>query len=363
MRVPGRLRALGSLGGVLGLVVVNCAALTAPGTLDGRSLDTAVPLTGDRASVARVAALPGLSDPTLLLPDRGPTGVGDPAPAVRFPPVAVERPRIRVDGIEPGRSNVVADALDTEGVSFATEMVVGAIAVRDGEGAATTLSVAAIDPVGFRVLAPQVTADAPAVWERLTEGNAAVGHQVGERLGLEVGALASAGGGAQLRIGAYAANGLPPVADALVTGETASRLQLRGVRTLLVSLEAGAEARAVARALEERVGGVAAVLQPPAAPGAGASGHLPADAASLGITPANVWDWLAQCESSGRWHLDSGNGYFGGLQFHPDSWYFAGGSGLAHLASREEQIARAEILLAYQGWEAWPACSKWLGLR
>jgi len=277
--------------------------------------------------------------------------------------LTVQRPKVRVDGIDPARQHVLEDALDVPGVSYATELVVGSVAVRDGQGAVATLSVAAVDPAGFRVLSPQVTADAPAVWERLTEGDVAVGHQVGERLGLEVGAVSAAGGGAELRIGAYAANGLPPVADALVTGDTAGRLQLQGVRALLVAVEQGADPTDVAGELQQRVGGAAAVLNPPVAPGAGATGRLPDGATDLGITPDNVWDWLAQCESSGSWNLDTGNGYFGGLQFHPDSWYFVGGSGSAHQASREEQIARAEILLSYQGWGAWPACSKWLGLR
>jgi len=370
MRSPAaRLRALGPLVGAVGILVANCGTLTAPGgSSPGPSLGADHILGDGGAAPADASFQPPLADPTLLLPAPVPAGAATvgadaPAPTVRFPPLTVERPRIRVDGIEPARGQVLTDALAMDGVSFATEMVVGSVAVQGGDGSPATLSVAAVDPEGFRVLAPQVTADAPAVWERLADGEVAVSHQVGQRLGLGVGALVPAAGGAQVRIGAHAANGLPPVADALVAVETAGRLQLRGVRALLVSLEPGSDPRTVAGELQRRMGGVAAVLQPPTAPGVGASDLLPAGAEALGITPENVWDWLAQCESSGRWDLDSGNGYFGGLQFHPDSWHFAGGSGLAHLASREEQIARAEVLLAYQGWEVWPACSKGLGLR
>lgn len=76
-----------------------------------------------------------------------------------------------------------------------------------------------------------------------------------------------------------------------------------------------------------------------------------------------VWDRLAQCESGGDWHINSGNGYYGGLQFSLRSWEWVGGSGYPHHASREEQIARAEILLERVGWGAWPACSRTLGLR
>ncbi len=76
-----------------------------------------------------------------------------------------------------------------------------------------------------------------------------------------------------------------------------------------------------------------------------------------------VWDRLAQCESNGDWHINTGNGYYGGIQFSERSWRWVGGSGYPHEHSREEQIRRAEILLERQGWVAWPACSKKLGLR
>lgn len=75
------------------------------------------------------------------------------------------------------------------------------------------------------------------------------------------------------------------------------------------------------------------------------------------------WDRLAQCESSGKWNINSGNGYSGGLQFSPRTWAAFGGEGRAHQASREQQIAVAERVLAQQGWGAWPACSRKLGLR
>ena len=76
-----------------------------------------------------------------------------------------------------------------------------------------------------------------------------------------------------------------------------------------------------------------------------------------------VWDRLAQCESGGNWSINTGNGYYGGLQFSLSSWRAVGGSGYPHQASREEQIARAERLLDLQGWGAWPACTSKLGYR
>lgn len=75
-----------------------------------------------------------------------------------------------------------------------------------------------------------------------------------------------------------------------------------------------------------------------------------------------TWDALAQCESGGNWSINTGNGYYGGLQFSQSSWNAAGGTGSPAAASKAEQIRVAENLLAMQGWGAWPACSASLGL-
>lgn len=81
------------------------------------------------------------------------------------------------------------------------------------------------------------------------------------------------------------------------------------------------------------------------------------------VSGDSAWDALAACESGGNWAINTGNGYYGGLQFSLSSWRGVGGSGLPSEASREEQIARAEMLKARQGWGAWPACTSKLGLR
>lgn len=75
------------------------------------------------------------------------------------------------------------------------------------------------------------------------------------------------------------------------------------------------------------------------------------------------WVALAQCESGGNWSINTGNGYYGGLQFALSSWKAVGGSNYPHQASATEQMLRAEALLDIQGWKAWPACSRKLGLR
>jgi len=76
----------------------------------------------------------------------------------------------------------------------------------------------------------------------------------------------------------------------------------------------------------------------------------------------NVWYSLAQCESSGNWSIDTGNGFYGGLQFTLSSWQSVGGTGYPNMASPSEQIMRAELLQQQQGWGAWPVCSAELGL-
>jgi peptidoglycan hydrolase-like protein with peptidoglycan-binding domain len=78
------------------------------------------------------------------------------------------------------------------------------------------------------------------------------------------------------------------------------------------------------------------------------------------------WERLAQCESGGDWGINTGNGYYGGLQFALSSWRAVGGTEFAsypHLANKIDQMTAAERLLDVQGWGAWPACSRKLGLR
>ena len=90
-------------------------------------------------------------------------------------------------------------------------------------------------------------------------------------------------------------------------------------------------------------------------------------AATMSVPAANAadsatWDALAQCESGGNWSINTGNGFYGGLQFTQQSWNGVGMAGSPNGASREQQIQAAERLLAVQGWGAWPACSAKLGL-
>lgn len=83
------------------------------------------------------------------------------------------------------------------------------------------------------------------------------------------------------------------------------------------------------------------------------------------VPPGSVWDKLAQCEATGNWAINTGNGFYGGVQFDRGTWLRWGGgkyAPTANLASREEQIDIARKTLKQQGWGAWPSCSSRLGL-
>jgi uncharacterized protein YabE (DUF348 family) len=79
---------------------------------------------------------------------------------------------------------------------------------------------------------------------------------------------------------------------------------------------------------------------------------------------STVWDQLAQCESGGNWAINTGNGYYGGLQFNLQTWQAYGGTGMPHENSREQQIAIATKVRDANGggYGSWPHCSQQLGL-
>jgi resuscitation-promoting factor RpfB len=82
------------------------------------------------------------------------------------------------------------------------------------------------------------------------------------------------------------------------------------------------------------------------------------------ISNGGTWDALAQCEAGGNWGINTGNGFFGGVQFDQNTWERNGGlryAARADLATREEQITIAEVTRARQGWGAWPVCSGRVG--
>lgn len=92
------------------------------------------------------------------------------------------------------------------------------------------------------------------------------------------------------------------------------------------------------------------------------SGSL-ALAGHAGAATDGEWDQVAKCESGGNWAINTGNGYYGGLQFSLSTWRAYGGPGYPHQQSRETQIAIAEkVRAATGGYGSWPHCSQSLGL-
>jgi uncharacterized protein YabE (DUF348 family) len=84
------------------------------------------------------------------------------------------------------------------------------------------------------------------------------------------------------------------------------------------------------------------------------------------VAQGDTWNALSRCEAGGNWAINTGNGFYGGVQFDQNTWERNGGlryAQRADLATREEQIAIAEITRARQGWGAWPVCSGRLGVR
>src|SRR4051794_3421553 len=110
----------------------------------------------------------------------------------------------------------------------------------------------------------------------------------------------------------------------------------------------------------------AAEIPAPRADDARIARSLDSEASRPTLVGPGVWDALALCESGGDWSANTGNGFVGGLQFLPQTWASHGGWAFALLpdeATREQQIAIGERVLATQGWRAWPICSALLGLR
>ena len=115
-----------------------------------------------------------------------------------------------------------------------------------------------------------------------------------------------------------------------------------------------------------------ALPPPPAPPSPVPSPQAPPPRASRAAPPAppapapapvsgRDWDAVARCESGGNWSINTGNGYYGGLQFSAGTWTGYGGAAYAaraDLATREQQIAVAERVLAGQGKGAWPTCGR-----
>jgi hypothetical protein len=164
--------------------------------------------------------------------------------------------------------------------------------------------------------------------------------------------------------------GLLPVADA--PQPLAARGGLSGRQGLLTAI---ADTQQVAEELQSDAMPTPAavpmeatlhvVATPAPTPAPIAAAVAPAPPRVVTYDGDTVWDDLAQCESGGNWAINTGNGYYGGLQFSLPTWQGYGGGEFAaypHEATREGQIAVAERLRDARGYQPWPACRIKLGL-
>lgn len=259
-------------------VSVFALGTCAPGLPAAQVTDRAAAAVGDAAllgGVARAGFEPGAAAARLDIPSPFDNGGASRAPAApeggedrtEFPPVTVRRPSIRLSGPATPGVDPVAAALEVPGVTFATSVLVGTLPITPGD-AARELNVVAVDPAGFRLFVPQVTADAVDVWHRIVEGDAAFTHDVGHALeadhGIELGErIPLAGGDETLRVGAYASNGAPPLAGAVIARGRAAELGFSGERVVLVSTASDADLDAISGALQVATGLAAEVVPAP----------------------------------------------------------------------------------------------------
>ncbi|MBC2961302.1 transglycosylase family protein [Nocardioides deserti] len=148
--------------------------------------------------------------------------------------------------------------------------------------------------------------------------------------------------------------------DSMLEGETSTeRAGREGARnvTYRLTYRNGELVRRVVKKAEVTRRPVDAVVR------VGTKEAAPEPAAPNYAGGGTVWDALAKCESGGNWAINTGNGYYGGLQFNLGTWRAYGGPGYPHQQSRETQIAIAEKLRAATGgYGSWPHCSQSLGL-
>ncbi|MGI9016613.1 MAG: M15 family metallopeptidase [Euzebya sp.] len=236
---------------------------------------------GEGRGAVAVASAPPSIPVVGGIPSGQPTTAALPPLAQTVTPL---RPTLVVRGVDPAAVEQVGQV---EGVSAAASAIIGELTVAV-PGGSQTVTVAAVDPEAFRPLTPEITAGEPAVWERIVAGDAAFTHDSGNRLSVPLGTTVlttptipsgaeevaedaaqvddqllgpavdaeSAPGpnGTPLRLGALASNGIPPVADALVSTDTGAAIGLTGTSEIYVALDEGADLAAIEQTLAELTG-------------------------------------------------------------------------------------------------------------
>ncbi len=150
-------------------------------------------------------------------------------------------------------------------------------------------------------------------------------------------------------------------ADRAAAQQAAAAAAADAARTAAQAANASAQRAAADQAARQAAyeAGQVTVRQPaPSAPSAPSPVQPtpPPSGAGIDLSNAAMWDRIAQCESSGNWQINTGNGYYGGLQFDIRTWLGAGGADFAYradLASREQQITIANRVYAQRGLQPW----------
>lgn len=217
--------------------------------------------TGCGPSATTDAPETAASIPTTFAPAASTVTQAATAPASTVPVDLPDEVELKTPAIEveppPGRTEDLWAALTADGVDTLT-------AVRAFEATLVTVeedrdvAVAAVDANAFRPFTPEATAQARAVWERLHAGDALVRHDVAHELGLELGGtilLVTDDGAMEVRIGAFASNGAPPIADIVVPWDVGPRLGQEEINRLYVAIEEDARPRRVGDELVEALGG------------------------------------------------------------------------------------------------------------
>jgi|GEM_PF-1967487 len=242
------------------LRTVSKASRPPPGVAGGADVPTMATV-----PISWSGSAPAVAVPTAL--QRSDRAAPDRVEPVSEPPgpVVAQRPRLRVDVAARDAHEMAARIRPLPGVSAAAGVLRGIVQVTGVDGP-TAVSMAAVEPETFRPLTPQATAESTAVWERLLDGDAAFTHDAATRLALTLGASVPAGDDAELlRVGAFASNGVPPVADVIVSRRTAARLDVGGVGSVLIATAAGVEPEALAETIAAATGLQPTVLAEPQA--------------------------------------------------------------------------------------------------